>query len=68
MEWVSVTICGVAHRVAKPVADAIGIHDGFSSDDESWLDRIIGANNQYIQARSDRLVEGAMKATRDAKR
>lgn len=68
MEWVSVTICGVPHRVAKAVADAIGLPDGFSSDDESWLDRIIDANRQYIQARSDRLVEDTMKAVREMKR
>lgn len=68
MEWVSVTICGVAHRVAKAVADANGLHDGFSSDDEAWLDRITDANRMYIQARSDRLIDGAMRAIQERKR
>ncbi len=53
MEWVLVTVCGREHRIAKPVADTLGLNNDDETDDEAILDRIIELNFQLIDARND---------------
>ena len=58
MDFVTVEIGNNSHRVARPVADELGIADGaVFLDGDPLLDRIIELNRQLINSRLDRLRE-----------
>lgn len=61
MEWVNVTICSHPCRIAKPVADALGVVDGLDTTDDTLLRRVVDLNWQYLAAQQDRIRELARR-------